>query len=118
MASKVKLYIKDLAAAIIEQSKKERAKHISEADILEYFRGHEDSAEMFDGLLFQHLRRLRESEPKVLESFGFYKEFCQILGTQRQKRGDDGSRYRLVRKNDDKSYAFAKFSKEQLEAMK
>ena len=118
MASKVKLYIKDLAAAIIEQSKKERAKFISEADVLEYFRGHEDSAEMFDGLLFQHLRRLRESEPKVLESFGFYKEFCQILGTQRQKRGDDGSRYRLVRKGDDKSYAFAKFIKEQLEKMK
>lgn len=117
-ASKLKSYIKELAAAIIEQGKKERAKHISEADVLEYFKVHEDSAEMFDGLLFQHLRRLRESQPNVLETFGFYKEFCEILAAQRAKRGDDGSRYRLVRKGDDKSYAFAKFSKEQLAMMK
>ena len=73
---------------------------------------------MFDGLLFQHLRRLRENEPKVLESFGFYKEFCQILAGQRKIREGDDSRYRLVRKGDDKSYAFAKFSKEQLEKIK
>ena len=113
-------FLPKLVSALKNQSKIEKAKHIKESDILEYFGSHYESAELFAGLMSQHLRPLGECGADI-SSWKYYNEFCAMLERMRKEHSnsdsDDYWRYRLVRKNDDKSFAFAKFSKKQLECL-
>ena len=114
-------FLPKLVSAIENQSKIEKEKHIKESDILEYFSRHYESAELFAGLLEQHLRPLKSKNSDIISSWEHYAKFTGLLEKMRKENANSDSdeywRYRLVRKNDDKCYAFAKFSKKQLECL-
>lgn len=106
-------YLTKLTKAILDQVKTEDAKKITQEDILEYFKQNKQSAMLFDGLLTQHLRPLSKNND-LINSWGYYKEFEKIISTHYE---NDDTRFRLCRKNDDKSYVFMKFKKDDLKGL-
>ena len=106
-------YLTKLTKAILDQVKTEDAKKITQEDILEYFKQNKQSAMLFDGLLTQHLRPLSKNND-LINSWGYYKKFEKIISTHYE---NDDTRFRLCRKNDDKSYVFMKFKKDDLKGL-
>lgn len=113
IAPQLQEYVSRLANSILEQDKVESAKKLTEDDILEYLSTNKQTAMMLDGLLVQHLRPLKETNKDyILSSWKYYQKFTELM---KKHYENEETRYRLCRKNDDKSYVFAKFNKIDLE---
>lgn len=109
MLTKLRSYIKELCTCLQNQVKAQKEKKLSENDILEYFKDHEQERMIFYGLLKQHLRVLDALRPDILASYEYYKKFLKLCEK-------DKNEYRLIRQVD-KSYAYALFTKDHLEKL-
>ena len=108
MLAKLRPYIKELCACLEKQSQIQKAKKLSENDILEYFKTHEQERMMFYGLLKQHLRVLGALRPDILAGYKYYQQFLSLC-----EQDKDKNEYRLI-KGANNRYIYALFSKERL----
>ena len=76
-------YVKIFVKEVFEKIDKEKAKRVTEEDILEYFRTHVFMRQAFQKTTNEYLEVLHIKKPKIIQSWKHYKAFlemCKKLG--------------------------------------
>ncbi len=75
---KLKIYLKALSQAILEQVKIENAKKFSENDVLNYFKTHKKQRQFMKWIMTQHLSVLKAHKPDIVASFTHLASFDEL----------------------------------------
>ena len=78
MMTKLRAYIKALIEAMDAVFKEHYKYRFSEDDVLEYFKAHPKSRQVFSYVLNQHLTFLRAHKPEIIANYTWYQKYLEI----------------------------------------
>ena len=71
-------YIKGYMIYLQELEKREKARHIKEDDMLEYFKNNKEACMYFQSILEREYAHLKEHRPDIIATWQYYNEFMKI----------------------------------------